>query len=150
MSDVLSREQRALNMSRIRGKDTKPEMVVRRMVHGLGFRYRLHVRELPGNPDLVLPRHHSIIFVHGCFWHSHRCRYGRVKPATHADFWQHKRSETVLRDRKNLRALRRLGWRILIVWECWLREPLELEERIKAFLAPSDKTTKAGLPTETS
>lgn len=137
MSDVLTREQRALNMSRIRGKDTKPEMVVRRMVHGLGFRYRLHVRELPGNPDIVLPRHHSIIFVHGCFWHSHVCRYGRVKPATHASFWQQKRSETVLRDRKNLRALRRLGWRILVVWECWLREPLSLEQRIKAFMAPS-------------
>lgn len=143
MSDVMTREQRALNMSRIHSKDTKPEMIVRRLVHGLGFRYRLHVRDLPGNPDIVLPRHHSIIFVHGCFWHSHSCKFGSVQPATHTGFWKDKRHQTVVRDRKNLRLLRRLGWRILVIWECWLREPIKLELRIKQFLMPHGNDTGA-------
>ena len=134
MVDVLTREQRSYNMSRIRGKDTKPEMVVRRLVHSLGYRYRLHVRSLPGCPDLVLARHQKIIFVHGCFWHMHRCRYGRVKPQTNKKFWEDKRKGNVERHRKKVRALKRLGWKVLVVWECWTRDAVALEKRLKAFL----------------
>jgi DNA mismatch endonuclease, patch repair protein len=135
MTDVLTPEQRRLNMSRIRGKDTKPEMAVRRLVHGLGFRYRLHDRTLPGSPDLVLPRHQKIIFVHGCFWHMHACRYGAVRPRTNAEFWQNKRLSNVLRDKRNMRELKKAGWKILVVWECWLKTPTTLEKRIRAFLS---------------
>jgi len=123
MTDVHRCEQRSFNMSRIRGRDTKPELLVRSIVHQLGFRFRLHHRDLPGKPDLVLSRHRKIIFVHGCFWHMHRCRYGRVTPRTNAEFWQEKRQSTVARDRRNRQALRKQGWEILTVWECWTRDP---------------------------
>ena len=135
MADVLNREQRTYCMSRIRGKDTKPEIVVRRIVHGMGYRFRLHQRELPGSPDIVLPRHRKVIFVHGCFWHKHRCRYGRVRPATNKEFWEKKRQGNVDRDRRNMRALKRMGWRVLVVWECWTRDMPRLEERLCDFLA---------------
>jgi len=121
-------------MSSIRGRDTKPELTVRRIVHRLGFRYRLHAKTLPGRPDLVLARHRKVIFVHGCFWHSHDCRYGAVTPATRAEFWQNKRATNAARDDRNLRELSRLGWQVLIVWECWLRDRPKVETLLKAFL----------------
>lgn len=124
-------------MSRIRGRNTRPELVVRRLVHAMGFRYRLHDPDLPGKPDLVLTRHRKIIEVRGCFWHKHSCRYGRVKPATNAEFWEAKRSRTVERDRRNLRALRRDGWRVLIVWECQTRDLDKLKRRLEQFLFAS-------------
>ncbi len=132
--DVHTRTQRSYNMSRIRGKDTKPEILVRSMVHRMGYRYRLHRKDLPGKPDMVFPRHRKIILVHGCFWHMHNCRFGRVKPATNAEFWHAKRTATRLRDRKNIRALRTLGWDVLIVWECQTRNPDALKNRLKNFL----------------
>ena len=132
--DVHTPDQRRRNMAAIRGTDTKPEMVVRRLVHGMGYRYRLHVKGLPGKPDLVLPRHRKVIFVHGCFWHMHNCRYGRVKPATRAEFWETKRQSNVERDRRSRRALRRLGWQILVVWECQTRQADKLQERLRNFL----------------
>lgn len=122
MSDVHSPEQRSFNMSRIRSKDTKPEMIVRSLVHQMGFRYRLHVKGMPGTPDLVLPAHGKIIFVHGCFWHRHRCRFGRVTPATNAEFWDEKRNGNVTRDRRHRRQLAADGWKILVIWECWTRD----------------------------
>ena len=134
MVDVLTPKQRRYCMSRIRGKDTKPELMVRRLVHSLGYRYRLHVRSLPGCPDLVLPRHRKVIFVHGCFWHMHRCRYGRVVPKTNKKFWEKKRTGTVQRCRKNIKTLRRLGWKVLVVWECWTRDASTLEDRLRRFL----------------
>lgn len=135
MTDVHNRQQRSFNMSRIRGADTKPERIVRSLVHQLGFRFRLHRRDLPGCPDLVLPAHRRIIFVHGCFWHMHRCRYGRVTPATNAEFWEAKRRGNVERDRRNLVRLRRDGWRVLVVWECWTRDiEGKLLPRLTAFL----------------
>ena len=121
MADVLTSVQRKRCMSAIRGKDTKPEMVIRRLVHAMGYRYSLHLSSLPGKPDLVFTRHEKIIFVHGCFWHMHNCKYGRVKPKTNADFWKKKRETTVLRDKENIKKLRKLGWKILIVWECQTR-----------------------------
>lgn len=136
MADVHTSRQRSYNMSRIRSRDTKPEMIVRSIVHQMGFRFRLHRKDLAGKPDLVLPRHHKVIFVHGCFWHMHRCRYGRVTPKTNADFWQTKRTGNVARDRRNLRSLRRDGWKVLVVWECWTRDPeARLIPRLHAFLS---------------
>ena len=138
MADVHSPTQRSFNMSRIRSTDTKPEMIVRSIVHQMGYRFRLHRKDLAGKPDLVLPRHQKIIFVHGCFWHMHRCRYGRVKPKTNADFWQSKRTANVERDRRNVKQLRRAGWKTLVIWECWTREPeLKVIPRLEAFLADS-------------
>jgi DNA mismatch endonuclease (patch repair protein) len=133
MADVLTPEQRRRCMSAIRGKDTKPEMVVRRLVHAMGFRYRLHRKDLPGCPDLVFPRLRKVIFVHGCFWHMHRCPYGQVKPKTNKAFWETKRQATVKRDRRNKRDLRALGWGTLSVWECQTRRK-NLAGRVKKFL----------------
>ena len=132
--DVHTKKQRSFNMSRIRGKDTKPEMVVRSMVHRMGFRYRLHQKNLPGKPDIVLTRHRKIIMVHGCFWHMHNCRYGRVVPKTNAKFWQEKRAATVARDKRNLRQLRKDGWKVLTIWECQIKKSKALINRIVNFL----------------
>lgn len=122
MVDSLTPQQRSERMSRIRGSGTKPELVVRRHLHALGFRYRLHRRDLPGKPDLVLPKHGAVVFVHGCFWHAHGCQKGRI-PGTRSDFWQQKFEYNKARDARNVRALRRLGWRVLTVWECSLSKP---------------------------
>ena len=136
MADVHSPEQRSFNMSRIKGGNTKPEMIVRSLVHQMGFRFRLHRRDLPGKPDLVLPRHRKIIFVHGCFWHMHRCRYGRVTPKTNTEFWQNKRTGNVERDRRNMRKLRSDGWQVLVIWECWTRQPEDrVIPRLEKFLS---------------
>jgi len=120
--DVLTPAQRQLNMSRIRGKDTKPEMLLRRGLHAAGLRYRLHVRSLPGCPDLVFPRFRAVIFVHGCFWHGHNCRLFRL-PDTRRGFWEEKITRNRLRDQLALDRLQAEGWRVLTVWECALRGP---------------------------
>ena len=134
MADVLTPEQRSFNMSRIRDRDTRPEMIVRSIVHRMGYRYSLHKKGLAGKPDLVLARHRKIINVHGCFFHMHRCKYGRVVPLTNADFWQTKRLSNVERDRRNLNALRREGWRVMVVWECETKKVDRLDKRIRKFL----------------
>lgn len=134
MSDVLTAEQRRRNMSSVKGKNSRPEMLVRRHVHSLGFRFRLHRRNLPGCPDIILPRHKKIIFVHGCFWHVHKCKYGMVKPATNSEFWATKRRSNVLRDRKNLKLLTHQGWKVLVIWECETRDPKSLSTTIRRFL----------------
>lgn len=118
--DVLTPEQRRLNMSRIKGRDTAPEMVIRRALHSRGFRYRLHDKLLPGCPDLVFPKHQAVIFIHGCFWHGHDCKLFKW-PTTRRDFWQEKIGQTRRRDEKAERELRALGWRTLVIWECSLR-----------------------------
>jgi len=134
MVDVHTPEQRSRNMSAIRGRDTRPEIVVRSLVHGMGYRYRLHRRDLPGKPDLVFPRLRKVIFVHGCFWHVHDCPYGRVQPATNAAFWSEKRGGNADRDRRHAAELRRAGWRSLVIWECEIRDSERLARRVKAFL----------------
>lgn len=134
MVDVLTPEQRHRNMAAIKSKDTKPELIVRRLVHSLGYRYCLHRKDLPGKPDLVLPRHGKVIFVHGCYWHMHSCKYGRVQPKTNAMFWQKKRQSNVDRDKRDVRKLRRLGWKPLVVWECQTRDLSKLRSRIERFL----------------
>lgn len=129
-------EQRSERMSRIKGKNSKPEMVVRRLVHGMGYRYRLHRKDLPGKPDLVLPRHRTVIFVHGCFWHRHHdatCTLARM-PKSRLEFWEPKLEANHLRDIRNKEALEALGWRVLTVWECEVKEPLRIADRIRAIL----------------
>jgi DNA mismatch endonuclease (patch repair protein) len=132
--DVLTPEQRSRCMSAIKNKHTKPEILVRSLVRKLGYRYRLHPEELAGKPDIVLPSRGLAIFVHGCFWHIHRCRYGKVVPATRAEFWKKKRLGNVQRDRRNRRALRRTGWRVFTVWECWTKNPDKLLQRLCTML----------------
>jgi len=120
MTDFLSKAERSLRMSRIRGKNTKPEMLLRKKLHGMGFRYRLHGRLLPGKPDVVLPKFRAVVFVHGCFWHHHQdCKVAN-DPKSNSDFWQKKFEANVSRDRLNETRLENLGWRVFIVWECEL------------------------------
>jgi DNA mismatch endonuclease (patch repair protein) len=121
MADVHTREQRSRNMAAIRSANTKPEMRVRSALHALGLRFRLHRKDLPGKPDIVLPRYRTAIFVHGCFWHCHSCKYGAVVPATRAEFWAEKRGGNVARDRAHKAALRKLGWQVVVLWECEVR-----------------------------
>lgn len=121
-------------MAAIRGKDSKPEMIVRRIAHRLGYRFRLHRRDLPGVPDLVFPRLKKIVLVHGCYWHMHRCRWGSVTPRTNAKFWQAKRKANVHRDNRNLTELKRMRWKVLIVWECETKNNLTLRRKIERFL----------------
>lgn len=121
MADVHSKEVRSYNMSRIRSKDTKPEMLVRRFLHANGFRYRLHDKKLPGKPDIVLPKYKTVIFIHGCFWHGHEgCKY-YVVPKTRTEWWLGKINSNVANDEKAAFALKNNGWRIINLWECELR-----------------------------
>ncbi len=135
MTDVLTKEQRSFNMSRIRGKNTRPEIIVRSLVHRMGYRYGLNKRNLSGQPDIVLTCHKKIIFIHGCFWHMHKCRYGKVVPQTHKKFWQTKRLGNVVRDRKNIKELKSLGWKVLVIWECQTKNISKLTQKLKTFLA---------------
>ena len=122
MVDVVDAETRSRMMSGIRGKDTKPELTVRRYLHSRGLRYRLNVKDLPGKPDLVFPKYGVAVFVHGCFWHRHSgCRYATI-PSSNKEFWQAKFDGNVQRDKINARRLRALGWRVLVAWECGLDE----------------------------
>jgi len=122
MADVHSPKTRSYNMSRIRSSDTKPEMIVRKFLHANSFRYRLHVKDLPGKPDLVLPKYKTVIFVHGCFWHAHEgCRYFKV-PETNKTWWEEKHFGNRARDEKNVFLLEQMGWKVIIVWECELKK----------------------------
>ena len=129
MTDVLTPEQRSFNMSHIRGRDTRPEMLVRKLLHAAGLRYRLHGKDLPGKPDVVFAGARTVVFVHGCFWHMHNCKYGKPVPATNGNFWAEKRGGNVERDRRNREALRRAGWRVFEIWECETRDAAKLAAR---------------------
>lgn len=136
MVDTLRPEQRSERMSRVRDRGSKAEMVVRRLVHSLGYRYRLHVSKLPGKPDMVLPKHRKIIFVHGCFWHRHdaeSCRLARL-PKSRLDFWVPKLEGNRKRDLDIARRLKQTGWRVLVVWECETSDRESLTQKLKDFL----------------
>jgi DNA mismatch endonuclease (patch repair protein) len=134
MADILTPAERSAMMSRIRSRDTKPELIVRSMLHRLGYRFRLHSKVLPGHPDIVLPRYQTVILVHGCFWHHHPgCQYAYV-PKSRKSFWLAKFDANHQRDRLTLRKLRSLGWTVLIVWECELRAPSALAARLTRLL----------------
>ena len=130
--DCLTKQQRGFLMSKIRGKDTKPEMAIRRLIWGHGFRYRLHDKSLPGRPDLVFPGKHKIVFVHGCFWHGHTCRKNKL-PKTNTDFWSEKISRNRSRDRSTIKKLQRRGWKVMVIWECQVNDPI-VGRRLLKFL----------------
>jgi DNA mismatch endonuclease (patch repair protein) len=131
MVDVLTREQRHLNMRRIRGRDTAPELEVRSILRTLGLnKYRLHAKSLPGKPDIVFPRWRRAIFVHGCYWHRHSCPYGKITPDTNRDFWLRKFESNKRRDRQCKVDLHALGWRFTTVWECQLKSPTQVRARL--------------------
>lgn len=143
MADVLTKEQRSRNMAAIKGKDTKPEMIVRRYLFSKGLRFRVQVRKLPGNPDIVLPKYKTVIFVNGCFWHGHeRCKYYRL-PKSNIEFWKEKIDRNVARDIRNEEELKTLGWHIIRVWECNIRKVSErdvfLQDLYNAITQPKHK-----------
>ena len=121
-------------MSRVKGRDTKPEILVRSFIHRMGFRFRVHRRDLPGNPDIVLPRHGKVIFVHGCFWHGHRGCPRSKRPTTNMRFWNNKLEGNIERDRHFRRKLRRMDWKVLVVWQCETRKPEKLLGKLERFL----------------
>ena len=138
MTDTLTPLERSRLMAKIKGKNTGPERAVRSLLHRAGYRFRIHVRTLPGTPDIVLPRHRAIVFVHGCFWHRHpNCKTAST-PKSHRKFWADKFARNVANDRKHRRQLRRLGWRVLTVWECQLRHPERVLARIQKILPAPD------------
>ena len=127
-------EQRSRNMSAIKSKNTKPEITVRKLLHSMGYRFRLHKKDLPGSPDIVLPKYKTVIFVHGCFWHRHQnCKYAS-NPKTRREFWEKKFKENIERDKKNQEKLKNLGWKTKIVWECEIKKQDKLIKKIEDFL----------------
>ena len=136
MTDIVSGRRRSEMMAGIKGRDTAPERAVRRVAHRMGLRFRLHRKDLPGRPDLVFPRHRLAVFVHGCFWHRHEgCRYAYT-PKSRVAFWTRKFAGNVARDRRNEDALRDLGWRVLIVWECEARDAEAVRMRLARCIRP--------------
>ncbi|RXK68826.1 DNA mismatch endonuclease Vsr [Stenotrophomonas sp. MA5] len=150
MADRSTPAQRSFNMSRIRKGDTDAEMLLRRALHSLGFRYALHKKDLPGSPDIALTKYRTVIFVHGCFWHGHKCYRAKI-PTTRTDFWTKKIEGNSARDERVERMLAMLGWRVIVVWECALRGskkigPLEVANRCATFLHAT-KVMKVEIPT---
>lgn len=134
MADTLSAEHRSWLMGRVKAKNTKPELIVRRLAHGLGYRFRLHRKDLPGRPDLVFPGLKKAIFVHGCFWHRHNCSKATT-PKTNVSFWQEKFDRNVERDKSAISALEGIGWGVMIVWECETKDREGLILRLTNFLS---------------
>ena len=132
--DNLTKQQRSQTMKAVRSAHTAPELIVRRLVFSLGYRYKLHARKLPGCPDMIFPSQKKAIFVHGCFWHRHSCPAGSKAPRTNASYWADKLSRNRTRDERNAAVLRSLGWRVLILWECELNEASKIRRRIIRFL----------------
>ncbi len=127
-------EQRSRIMRAVKGADTAPELSVRRLAHQIGYRFRLHRKDLPGKPDLVFPRLRKVVFVHGCFWHGHDCARGARSPKANAEYWRKKIDRNSLRDAANMAALKAKGWRVAVIWECELKEPSQVKRRLARFL----------------
>lgn len=140
MADNRTPESRSALMARIGGKDTAPELIVRRLLHSLGYRFRLYRRDLPGTPDIVFPSRRKAIFVNGCFWHAHGCRIGRP-PKSRPEFWEPKLARNRSRDKHNKARLRAMGWKVLTVWQCQTRKPDRLCTRLLSFLGPRGKNS---------
>ena len=135
MVDTLNKSQRSRVMSKIRGKDTKPELAVRSLLHQMGYRFRLHRHDLPGSPDIVLPRYRAVVFVHGCFWHRHEgCSKAYTVKTDPEGRWRKKFEQNVERDRRATAELRKLGWKVIVVWECMICEPGRLKQRFRRRL----------------
>ncbi len=134
MADTISPKHRSWNMSRVRAKDTKPEIKVRSMLHAKGFRFRKNVNNLPGVPDIVLPKYKTVVFVHGCFWHQHtNCVKSHI-PKSNVEFWETKLGKNVVRDKKHTKDLTQAGWRVLTIWECEIKDLDKLERKLQKFL----------------
>ena len=133
MSDIFSSEKRSNIMSKISGKNTKPEILIRKFLFSKGFRYRINVKALPGKPDIVLPKYTTVIFVNGCFWHGHTCKKGRI-PSSNTDFWKEKILNNKLRDKKNLDLLTELGWKVIIIWLCEINNISNRKIRFECLL----------------
>lgn len=132
--DIYSEQKRSEIMSKIRGKETKPEIIVRKFLFSKGFRYRINDARYPGKPDIVLPKYHTVIFVHGCFWHGHEnCKASKL-PQTNSDFWEEKIGRNVERDRDNIEALKSMGWKVIVVWDCEIKAKKNREERLKSLV----------------
>ena len=131
LMDKITPERRSWNMSRIKSKDTAPEKRVRSALHRAGFRFRLHVKDLPGKPDIVLPKYKTVIFVHGCFWHQHKGCSNATIPSTNQAFWQEKFKRNVERDKREQAELKKLGWKVIIIWECKVDKIAKIETMIK-------------------
>jgi DNA mismatch endonuclease (patch repair protein) len=142
MADRLTAQARSRNMARVRDRNTGPELTVRRLLHRMGYRFRLHRKDLPGRPDIVLPRYRSVIFVHGCFWHGHSGCRAAARPTSNAEFWNRKLDSNIQRDQAVRQELTGQKWNVLVVWECELREIQALEERLRAFLQPDNDNCK--------
>ncbi|MBW2568909.1 MAG: DNA mismatch endonuclease Vsr [Deltaproteobacteria bacterium] len=141
--DILTKEKRSWNMSRIRSGNTKPELLVRSLLHRMGYRFRLHRKDLPGKPDIVLPKHKAVVFVHGCFWHRHEgCKYAYM-PKSRLEFWGTKFKSNVERDRKVKKQLKEKNWRVLVIWECELSNIESIIKKLKDYLN-KDSTGKNG------
>jgi DNA mismatch endonuclease, patch repair protein len=136
--DKLTQQRRSANMRQIRSKDTAPELAIRRIAHGMGYRYRLHRKDLPGKPDLTFPGRKKVVFLHGCFWHQHQgCREGRL-PRTHAEYWGPKLAHNCERDALAVSKLKALGWDVLTLWECEVeKDPTSVSRRLRQFLGES-------------
>lgn len=132
--DVFSKAKRSSIMSKIKGKDTQPEIIVRSALHKMGYRFRLHRKDLPGKPDIVLPKHKKVILVHGCFWHGHKNCPRSKRPTTNREFWDTKISKNIERDIHNRDRLRELGWDVLTVWQCWTKDRNKINELLIRFL----------------
>lgn len=133
-TDNLTSEQRKRTMARVKSMNTTPEMIVRRIVHRMGYRYRLHSHQLPGNPDMVFVKRRKIIFVHGCFWHGHECKSGIKQPKTNSEYWLRKLQRNKSRDTETYEKLKELDWEILVVWECELKNREQLIENLHRYL----------------
>jgi DNA mismatch endonuclease (patch repair protein) len=144
MADILTPQERSALMSRIRGVNTQPELVIRRALHAMGYRFRLHARDLPGRPDIVLPSKRTVIFVHGCFWHRHDCGLAYT-PKTRSEFWQKKFAGNVERDRRAKDALEAAGWHVIVIWECQLDKPSVLAARLAKRLGPAGRIGGTGV-----
>lgn len=131
---TIENERRSRTMRAVKGADTAPELTVRRLAHRLGYRFRLHRRDLPGCPDLVFPARRKVVFVHGCFWHGHDCRRGARTPSANRDYWVNKIARNVERDSRSVGRLTQMGWSALTLWECQLRDLVALERRLQTFL----------------
>jgi DNA mismatch endonuclease (patch repair protein) len=143
--DRIDKKRRSWNMSRIRGKNTKPEILVRSALHAMGYRFRLHPRALPGRPDIVLPKYRTALFVHGCFWHRHGCQFSYT-PKSRVKFWQRKFSRNVERDLQVRTELKSLGWRVVTLWECQVKSRDRLEKRIQQLFPSLSSTDSTAEP----
>jgi len=142
MTDHLTKEKRSWNMSRIRSKNTKPEMIVRSMLHRMGYRFRLYRNDLPGKPDIILRKYKTVIFVHGCFWHRHKGCKRCTTPGSNQDYWLPKFEKNIIKDKKNQKLLKKQGWNYIIVWECKIKDldklSVKLDKILKSNLQPDN------------